>query len=324
MTKPIAIILGEPNSIASEIIFKSWIKKKKFKHHPCLVIGNYNLLCRHLKYFKFNLKLKLIEKSFKLEDLKGTAIPVIDITYNQKKIFEKISKKSNKFILNSFSEGLNLLKQNKILGIINGPVSKETFLNRKFNGITEFIAYKIGRYNNKVTMLIFSNKFAVTPITTHIPVKKISSKLNVEKIVNQVKEIVFFYNKYFKKKIKIAITGLNPHCFSNEKFSEEEKIIKPAIKKLKKQKINISGPLSADSLFLSKSQKKFDVVVGMYHDQVLTPIKTIMGLKAINITLGLPFIRVSPDHGVAADIVGKKIADPSSLIESIKFFNNIK
>jgi len=323
MIKPIAIILGEPNSISSEIIFKSWIKKKKFKHPPCLVIGNYNLLYRHLKYFKFNLNLKLIEKNFKLDDLKGTAIPVIDIKYDQKKIFEKISKKSNKFISDCFSQGLNLIKQNKILGIINGPVSKETFLNKRFNGITEFIAYKTGYYD-KVTMLIYSNKLAVTPIVTHIPVKKISQKLNIKKIVNQTKEIVFFYNKYFKKKIKIAITGLNPHCFSHEKFSEEEKIIKPAIKKIKKLKINITGPLSADSLFLSKNEKKFDVVVGMYHDQVLTPIKTLMDFKAINITLGLPFIRVSPDHGVAADIVGKKVADPSSLIESIKFFNNIQ
>ena len=323
MIKPIAIILGEPNSISSEIIFKSWIRKKKIRHPPCLVIGNYNLLYRHLKYFKFNLKLKLIEKSFKLNDLRGTAIPVIDIKYNQKKMFEKISKKSNKFILDCFSQGLNLIKQNKILGIINGPVSKETFLNKKFNGITEFIAYKIGCYD-KATMLIYSNKLAVTPIVTHVAVKKISQKLNVKKIVNQIKEIVFFYNKYFKKKIKIAITGLNPHCFSHERFSEEEKIIKPAIKKIKKLKINITGPLSADTLFLSKNEKKFDVVVGMYHDQVLTPIKTIMGFKAINITLGLPFIRVSPDHGVAADIVGKKVADPSSLIESIKLFNNIQ
>lgn len=323
MTKPIAIILGEPNSISSEIIFKSWIKKKKFKHHPCVVIGNYNLLYRHLKYFKFNLKLKLIEKNFKLEYLKGEAIPVIDIKYNQKKIFEKISKKSNKFIFSCFSEGLNLFKQNKILGIINGPISKETLLDKKFNGITEFIAYKIGSCN-AVTMLIYSKRLAVTPITTHIALKKIPLKLDVEKIVNQIKEIVLFYNKYLKKKIKIAITGLNPHCFSNEKFSEEEKIIKPAIKKLNKQKINISGPFSADTLFLSKSQKKFDVIVGMYHDQVLTPIKAIMGFKAINITLGLPFIRISPDHGVAADIVGEKKADPSSLIESIKFFNNIQ
>ena len=92
MSKPIAIILGEPNSISSEIIFKSWIKKKKFKHLPWLVIGNYKLLSRHLKYLKFNLKLKLIEKNFKLEDLKGTAISIIDIKYDQKKIFEKISK----------------------------------------------------------------------------------------------------------------------------------------------------------------------------------------------------------------------------------------
>ena len=323
MIKPIAIILGEPNSISSEIIFKSWIKKKKFRHLPCLVIGNYNLLYRHLKYFKFNLNLKLIEKNFKLDDLKGTAIPVIDIKYDQKKIFEKISEKSNKFISDCFSQGLNLIKQNKILGIINGPVSKETFLNKRFNGITEFIAYKIGCYD-KATMLIYSNKLAVTPIVTHVAVKKISQKLNVKKIVNQIKEIVFFYNKYFKKKIKIAITGLNPHCFSHERFSEEEKIIKPAIKKIKKLKINITGPLSADMLFLSKNEKKFDVIVGMYHDQVLTPIKTITGFKAINITLGLPFIRVSPDHGVAVDIVGKKVADPSSLIESIKFFNNIQ
>ena len=177
MTKPIAIILGEPNSISSEIIFKSWIKKKKFKHHPCLVIGNYNLLCRHLKYFKFNLKLKLIKKNFNLEDLKSNAIPIIDIKYKQKKIFQKISKKSNKFIFNCFSEGLNLIKQNKILGIINGPVSKETLLNKKFNGITEFIAYKTGYYN-KATMLIYSKKLAVTPIVTHIPVKKISQNLN--------------------------------------------------------------------------------------------------------------------------------------------------
>jgi len=322
MIKPIAIILGEPNSISSEIIFKSWIKKKKFRHSPCLVIGNYSLLYRHLKYFNFNLKLKLIGKNFRLDDLKGTAIPVIDIKYNQKNIFEKVSKKSNKFILDCFSQGLDLIKQNKILGIINGPVSKETFLNKKFNGITELIAYKTGRFG-KVAMLIYSKKLAVTPITTHIPVKKISQKLNVKKIICQIKEIVFFYNKYFKKKINIAITGLNPHCFSNEKFSEEEKIIKPVIRKIKKLKINITGPLSADTLFLPKNQKKFDVVVGMYHDQVLTPIKSIMGFKAINITLGLPFIRVSPDHGIATDIVGKKVADPSSLIESIKLFNYI-
>lgn len=322
MNRPIAIILGEPNSISSEIIFKSWIKKKKFKHRPCLVIGNYNLLYRQLKYFKLNLKLKLIGRNFKFKDLKGAFIPVIDIKYNQKKKFDKISAKSNKFIFNCYSEALNLLKKNKILGIISGPISKETLLNKKFNGITEFIAYKT-KSNNPV-MLIYSNKIAVVPVTTHVAIKKVASTLSSEKIVRQVRETAFFYKKYFNKKAKIAITSLNPHSFSGQKFSEEEKIIIPAIKKLRKKKISVFGPYAADSLFSTSNYKKFDVFVGMYHDQVLTPIKTVMGFKAINVTLGLPFIRVSPDHGVAKDIVGKKIADPTSLVESIKFFNKIK
>ena len=122
---------------------------------------------------------------------------------------------------------------------------------------------------------------------------------------------------------RMATAGVT-EILQNGRYASQEKAEKYIPDDIvKKLKINITGPLSADTLFLPKNQKKFDVVVGMYHDQVLTPIKTIMGLKAINITLGLPFIRVSPDHGVAADIVGKKIADPSSLIESIKFFNNI-
>ena len=251
MTKPIAIILGEPNSISSEIIFKSWLKNKKFKHLPLLVIGNYKLLYDHLKYFKFKLKLKLIERNFKLKDLKGSFIPIIDISYQQKKIFQKISKKSNQFIFKCFSEGVDLLKKKKIAGIINGPIAKETLLNKKFNGMTEFISYKMGCFNSEV-MLIYSKNLAVSPVTTHVPLKKVSSKLNVNKIVNQIKTITFFYKKYFKKKIKIVITGLNPHCNSNEKISEEKEIIEPAIKKLKNKNIDISGPYSADSLFLKK------------------------------------------------------------------------
>ena len=320
MNKPIAIVLGEPNSISSEIIFKSWIKKKKIRHSPCLVIGNFNLLKKHLKFLKFNLQLKLIKKNFKLEDLKSRSIPIIDVKFSQKKAFEKITKKSNKFIFSCFAVVLNLLKKKKVIGMINGPISKETLLNKRFSGITEFIAHKTGNYN-KAVMLIYSRKLAVVPITTHIPIKKVSSNLNVKKIVNQTKEIVFFYKKNFNKKVKIAITGLNPHSYSFEKYSEEEKIIKPAIKILQKKKINISGPYPADTLFLKKN---FDIIIGMYHDQVLAPIKTLMGLRAINITLGLPFIRISPDHGVGSDIVGKKIANPLSLIESIKFFNYIK
>jgi len=117
---------------------------------------------------------------------------------------------------------------------------------------------------------------------------------------------------------------LNPHNFSTLKKSAEKNIISKAIKKLAKLKINANGPISPDSSFMISKKHRFDVIVGMYHDQVLTPFKALYSFDAINITLGLPFIRISPDHGVAQNIVGKKIANPNSLIESIKFFNYIK
>ena len=118
--------------------------------------------------------------------------------------------------------------------------------------------------------------------------------------------------------------GLNPHNFSISKKSEEKKIINKAIKSLVKLKINAKGPVAPDSSFVIFKKYKFDVIIGMYHDQVLTPFKALYNFFAINITLGLPYIRISPDHGIAEDIVGKKIANPNSLIESIKFFNYIK
>ena len=115
---------------------------------------------------------------------------------------------------------------------------------------------------------------------------------------------------------------MNPHCETISNFSEEKKILTPAINKLKKNKINISGPYPADTLFINKNIKNFDVVIGMYHDQVLTPIKTLYEFKAINITLGLPFIRITPDHGPNNQMLGKKISNPQSFVEIINFIKN--
>ena len=115
--------------------------------------------------------------------------------------------------------------------------------------------------------------------------------------------------------------GLNPHCESIFKFNEDFNIINPAVKNLKKQKYNVSGPFPADTFFLSQNRKKYDVVVGMYHDQVLTPIKTLFEYDAINITMGLPFIRVSPDHGPNEEMLGKNKSNPTSLIQAINFLD---
>ena len=115
---------------------------------------------------------------------------------------------------------------------------------------------------------------------------------------------------------------MNPHCETNDKLSEEDTIIKPAIKILNQNKVNVRGPFAADTLFLNKNIKKYDVIIGMYHDQVLTPIKTLLEFKAINITLGLPFIRVTPDHGPNEKMQGKNLSSPDSLIQALKFLDN--
>ena len=140
-------------------------------------------------------------------------------------------------------------------------------------------------------------------------------------IKEKVKLINEFYIKHFKYKPKIAILGLNPHCETNEKFNEDQRIIKPAVLNLKKFNYNIDGPYSADTAFLKQNRIKYDVIIGSYHDQVLTPLKTLVEYDAINITLGLPFTRISPDHGPNEKMVGKNISNPLSLIKAISFLD---
>ena len=246
-----------------------------------------------------------------------------DIKYQQKKSFEKISSRSNKYILKCFYQAIKFAKSKKILGFINCPVSKEFLFKKKHHGITEFLSKKSGKSGNEV-MLIYNEKLSVSPMTTHIRLNEVSQKLKKSNIVNKVKIINSFYKKIFNKKPNFAILGLNPHNFSPSKKSEEKKIIYKSIKDLKKFKIKISGPVPTDSSFMTLNKHKYDVIIGMYHDQVLTPFKALYNFNAINITLGLPYIRISPDHGVAENIIGKKIANPRSLMESIRFFNYIK
>ena len=324
MNKPIAIIAGEPNSISSEIIFKCWKLKKKYIHKPLFIIGSVQLLNLQMKQLKYKIKIKKINKHFKIRDLNEIELPVYDIDYTQKKPFEKISSKSNKYIFKCFDVVLKFVKDKKILGFINCPISKEYLFKNKHQGVTEFLSKKLNKKNNNEVMLIYNKKLSVSPITTHIPLNQVSKKINQYKIVEKVKIINNFYKKFLNKKPNFAILGLNPHNFSISKKSEEKKIINKAIKSLVKLKINAKGPVAPDSSFVIFKKYKFDVIIGMYHDQVLSPFKALYNFFAINITLGLPYIRISPDHGIAEDIVGKKIANPNSLIESIKFFNYIK
>ena len=173
-------------------------------------------------------------------------------------------------------------------------------------------------------MLIYNKELSVCPVTTHLPIKKVSKEINKNMIRKKIELINIFFKKYLKHKPRIAITGLNPHCETIDNFNEDEKIIKPVIKSLNKSNYRISGPFAADTIFLKKNREKYDVIIGMYHDQVLTPIKTLFEYDAINITLGLPFIRVSPDHGPNELMMGKNKSNPLSLVKALTFLDTKK
>ena len=216
--------------------------------------------------------------------------------------------------------GFKIIKEFNLKFLINGPVSKKHFLEKKIQGVTEYLAKKTNKIGEE-TMLIYNKKISVCPITTHDALRNIFKKITKKKITKKVLKINKFYKEILKKKPSFAVTGMNPHCETKEKFNEEKKIIIPAIKFLKRIGIKIEGPFPADTIFLKQNFKKFNVIVGMYHDQVITPIKTIYGFDAINITLGLPFIRISPDHGPNENMLGKNISNPLSLIQALNFVN---
>ena len=323
--KPIIIISGEPYSVFLEIFFKTFKKKiyQKCKN-PLILIGSQKIIMMQMKKLGFSLKINLIKsdllQKYKLDNKK---INLIDVNLNFKKPFGKITSKSSKYINDCFNIGINIMKKKLGYALINGPISKKHFLNGKFEGITEYLAYKTYKQNN-VAMLIYNKLLSVCPVTTHIPLKNVHKKISSKLILDKI----FLINEFYKKKIgknpKIAVTGLNPHCESNLIDSEEKKIIYPAIKMALKRKINLKGPFPADTLFMKNNINKFNVVVGMYHDQVITALKTIHNFNAINITLGLPFIRISPDHGTNNQMLGKNKSDPASLIEALNFLKKTK
>ena len=314
----ILIISGEPNSVFLEIFFKSI--KKNYKSR-IILISSLKLLKFYMKKFNFKKSINIIDyKNIENKLLKKNSINLIDINYKfERDQFNKISYKSKKFITKSFEIALDLVKSGLTNKLINGPISKKKFLNKKYPGITEYIAKKTNTKN--IAMLIYNKNLSVCPLTTHMPLKNVHKKINKKNIFNKIKLIDSFYKQRKNIRPNIAVLGLNPHCESTDYFNEDEKIIKPSIKNLINLGYKVSGPYSADTIFLKNNRKKFDVILGMYHDQVLTPVKSLFEYDAVNITLGLPFIRISPDHGPNEKMIGKNLSNPLSLIQAIRFLD---
>ena len=317
MSNLIAILAGEPNSINSEIIAKAWKNKKKLKN--IFIIGNYSILKKQI--LKLNIKIPLVRIE-KFEDFRREEkLFVLDIPLKFTSAFNANLTEVQFYIFRSFDVAHNLAIDKKISGFINAPIDKKIFNNR-YLGVTEYLSEK-NKCKNKEVMLIFNKKLSVVPLTTHIEIKNVTRKITFSLIKTKMVALHKSYYKLFKKKPKIAILGLNPHNSEKKINSVENKIITPAIAELKKLKVNIKGPFPADTAFNKKNITSYDVIVGMYHDQVLAPFKALYGYDAINLTLGLKYLRVSPDHGTAQDIVGLNKANPQSLINAINFLNKI-
>ena len=316
--KPIIIVAGEPNSVFLEIFLKS-IKFRKFKR-PLILICSLKLLEMQMRKLKSKHKINIINyDNLKNNKLNNKIINLIDIEFDQKTAFKKISSKSKSYINESFKIAFKIIKSGITDKLINGPISKKNFLNNKFLGMTEFISNSFSIKRN--AMLIYNKKLSVCPITTHLPIKLVSNKITRNLIIEKVKLIDNFYRTYLGYIPKIGITGLNPHCESNFGKNEDITIINPSVKYLKKKGFKVSGPYSADTIFLKNNRKNYNVIIGMYHDQVIGPLKTLYEYDAINITLGLPFIRISPDHGPNEKMIGKNLSEPLSLIKAILFLD---
>ncbi len=304
--KPILIVPGESDTIFYEILFKS-IKKFKF-NSPLILVTSKKIFINKMKKFFFKKKIEQITNIQYQRKFTNNKIYIINIDY-----------KSKNYLNECFKEAFKILKLGITNKFINGPINKSKFLNKKFLGITEYISKNFNIKNS--AMLIFNKQLSVCPITTHLPLKLVAKKINKKLIIQKILLINNFYKTNFRFTPRIAITGINPHCESILKFNEDDKIVAPAIKEVRQQGLEISGPYSADTIFQVDNRKKYDVIIGMYHDQVLGPFKTLYEFDAINITLGLPFYRISPDHGPNEKMLHSNSSNPLSLIRALEFLD---
>ena len=292
MKKKILILASDPFSINYEIIKKSQNFLKRKLKNRYLIIGDQEEISTY------------IGKNNKL-------INYLNI---------KRKKNTKLYLKECFNLAFDLVKKKKAHGIINLPLNKR-FLPGSYPGFTECIADAFNK-KGKETMLLYNQNFSVCPNTTHIRIKDVSKNLNQKKIITNITNINNFYKSTLGvKKPIIGIMGLNPHSGMDfKKETEENSVINPAIKKLIKKKIRVIGPLVPDVAFNEIDKKNINCLVGHYHDQVLPTFKYIHKFDAINITLGLPFLRISPDHGTASNLRNKNLANPESFIAALKFF----
>ena len=315
--KLVAVTMGDPSGVSTEIIIKSWKKTA----NTFFVIHDPDYIKQVANKLKTKVKIKIISKPKEAHEVYKKFLPVLPIKIDKDTKLGKPNHKNSEKIFYSIDHAVELAKKKEVSGIVTCPISKEVLskFKKNFSGHTEYLA-KLDE-KKQFGMMLLNKKLRVVPFTTHIPLKNVHKYIKQKPLTDAIKLLNNSLKKNFDiKKPKIAVTGLNPHSGDGGLLgNEEQKIILPVIKKIKKSGISISGPLPPDSAFQQKNLKFFDAFLCMYHDQALIPVKTIDFENTINYTLGLSFVRTSPDHGTGYDIANKFIANETSLITAINY-----
>jgi 4-hydroxythreonine-4-phosphate dehydrogenase len=318
--KPLVLTPGESAGICAEITAKAWATLQH-EHISLVLIGDSDDISNRVQHAGLSLPLRPVDD---IGDSIAGTLSILHRPLAAKSVPGKLNVRNAPATIAAIEEAVSLCESGRAAGIVTNPIQKETLYDAGFSyqGHTDFLgalARKHGHDAKDVMMLVAQDLRAI-PLTVHIPLSEVIGAITEAEIAAQTRVVVEGLRTYFNVKTpRIAVTGLNPHAGENGKLGNEENtIIKPAIAQLKKEGHDVFGPLPGDTAFHAEARQRYDAIICMYHDQALIPAKTIDFHGGVNVTLGLPFIRTSPDHGTALDLAGTGRANPTSLIAAIR------
>ncbi len=322
LEKPIiGITMGDAAGIGPEIVAKAFLSSEVWRICRPIVIGDQKIMKQALRSIKAgNMSINAVKSMDKARFLRGM-MDVFDLANLEpsKVKLGQICAPCGRAAVEYIKTAIDLAMKGKIDGITTAPINKEAIHKAgfKYQGHTEILAQRTKTKN--YAMMFVSDSLWIMLVTTHLPLHEVNKHINKKKVLSTIKFANEVTRKLRGKKPRIGVAGLNPHAGESGIFGKEEiKIIKPAITEARKAGIDVKGPFSPDAIFYLASVGMFDIVVAMYHDQGLIPLKLLSFNRSVNVTVGLPIIRTSVDHGTGFDIAGRGWANPQSLIEAIK------
>jgi len=319
MRAPLALTIGEPAGIGGEIALKAWRARKSEKLPPFFALDVPERLKQLAADLGLDMPIRAIAAPEEAAPVFASALPVLPIVLPRPVVLGKPDAGNAAAVIGAIRSAVEWVQQGRAGAIVTNPIQKETLYAAGFPhpGHTEYLAELAGGVTP--VMMLAGPGLRVVPVTIHVALREALVQLRSEDIVTAGRITAAALKRDFGiAQPRLAVAGLNPHAGEHGTIGREEiDIIAPAIAALRKLRITVNGPLSPDTMFHAAARAQYDVAICMYHDQALIPLKTIDFDRGVNITLGLPFIRTSPDHGTACDIAGKGIANPTSLIAAL-------